>query len=227
MIRRIIKKSLLVIMATCCLAIIGVQHNIKAYATTEETKLINREENLNSEKFIKICEKENLYKASVYNNIQRAIIDCNFLKNIDCSNIVIEILNPDTNKKTAKYVLNDKNKVILIDNLQVGLTQVILKEKISEKEICKFYIDYNKNYNPDDEVGWIKSLGQWYFIDPTTREKKTDWLLHNGHWYYLGEDGVMKTGWILDHDKWYYLNSSGVKEKGLIEDESGELYYLN
>lgn len=227
MVRRIVKKSLLVFIAACSLSIIGMQYNIKAYATTEETKLENNEYKLNSEELIKVSENENLYKTSVYNNIGRIVIESSCFENINFNNIAIDILNPDINKKSAEYVLNEKNKAILIDNLQIGLTKVIIKDKANKKELCKLYIDYNKNYNENEDVGWIKSLGQWYFIDPTTKEKKTNWLLHNGHWYYLGQDGVMKNGWVLDEDKWYYLNSSGVKETGIIKDESGELYYLS
>ncbi|AOR24540.1 collagenolytic protease [Clostridium taeniosporum] len=228
MVKRIIKKSLLVLMTVCCLNILGFQSGLKVYATTlEDTKLTTNENKLDGEKFIKVCEEENLYKASVYNNIGRGIINFRFLDNIKLNNIKIDILNPNNDKKSANYVLDSKNSVILIDNLQAGLTKVIIKEKITEKEICKLYIDYNKNFNDNDEVGWVKSLGQWYFIDPSTRDRKTNWLLHNGHWYYLDEDGVMKNGWILYNDNWYYLNSKGVMQTGFIKDEKGDLYYLN
>ncbi|WP_315081676.1 hypothetical protein [uncultured Clostridium sp.] len=228
MVRRIIKRSLLVLITACCLNIVTFDFNSKVYATTTESSESTDNLNLLSgEKLIKISEEENQYKASVYNNIGRTLINVKFLDNININNINIEILNPNKNNKSASYVLDNRNLVILIDNLQIGLTTVIIKDKINEKELCKLYIDYNKNYNDNDEVGWVKSLGQWYFIDPSTRDKKTYWLLHNGYWYYLGEDGVMKNGWVLDSDKWYYLSSSGIMETGLIKDQSGNVYYLN
>ncbi len=228
MVRRIIKRSLLVLMTACCLNIVAFDFNSKVYATT--TELSESTDNLNllsGEKLIKVSEEENMYKTSVYNNIGRALINVKFLENINLENIDIEIINPNKNNKSASYVLDNRNLVILIDNLQIGLTTAIIKDKINEKEVCKLYIDYNKDYNDNDEVGWVKSLGQWYFIDPSTRDKKTYWLLHNGYWYYLGEDGVMKNGWVLDSDKWYYLSSSGIMETGLIKDQSGNVYYLN
>ncbi|EES50406.1 MULTISPECIES: hypothetical protein [Clostridium] len=228
MIRRIIKRSLLVLMATFCFNIVNCDSNSKVYATTtESSESINNLNLLSGEKLIKISEEKNQYKTSIYNNIERAIINYEFLSDVNIDNINIEILNPNKNEKSANYVLDKTNLVILIDNLQVGLTEVIIKDKLNEKQICKLYIDYNKNYNDNDEVGWVKSLGEWYFIDPSTRDKKTYWLLHNGYWYYLGEDGVMKNGWVLDSDKWYYLNSTGIMESGLIKDESGNIYHLN
>lgn len=228
MLRRIIKRSLLVLMATLCLNVVIVNTDLKVYATTIESS--DSTDNLNllsCEKLIKVSEEENVYKTSIYNNVERAVINYEFLNELNIDNIEIDILNPNKNEKFANCVLDRKNMVILIDNLQIGLTKVIIKDKLNEKQICKLYIDYNKNYNDNDEVGWVKSLGEWYFIDPSTRDKKTYWLLHNGHWYYLGKDGVMKNGWILDSDKWYYLNSSGIMESGLIKDESGNVYYLN
>ncbi|WP_252250422.1 hypothetical protein [Clostridium sp. ZBS13] len=228
MVRRIIKRSLLMLMTACCLNIMAFDFNSKVYATTMESNESTDNSNLLSgEKLIKISEGENEYKTSIYNNVERAIINYKFLGNVNVDNINIEILNPNKNEKSSNYVLDRKNLVILIDNLQIGLTEMIIKDTLNEKQICKLYIDYNKNYNDNDEVGWVKSLGEWYFIDPSTRDKKTYWLLHNGYWYYLGQDGVMKNGWVLDSDKWYYLNSTGIMETGFIKDQSGNVYYLN
>lgn len=39
---------------------------------------------------------------------------------------------------------------------------------------------------------------------------KTGWIMDQGIWYYLNEDGSMAAQrWILWNDKWYYLNWNG------------------
>lgn len=38
-------------------------------------------------------------------------------------------------------------------------------------------------------------------------QKKNEWSLENGKWYYYGEDGFTKVGWFQVGDKWYYVQS--------------------
>ena len=45
--------------------------------------------------------------------------------------------------------------------------------------------------------------------DSLTLEVETGWVLDNGNWYYLNEDGVMQTGWVQDGSDWYYLGEDG------------------
>lgn len=35
------------------------------------------------------------------------------------------------------------------------------------------------------------------------------WILVNGKWYYMGQDGRMATGWVKLNESWYYLYSDG------------------
>ncbi|MNO06571.1 putative cell wall binding repeat protein [compost metagenome] len=38
---------------------------------------------------------------------------------------------------------------------------------------------------------------------------KTGWLMYNGKWYYLKNDGSMSTGWSYIDNNWYYLYNDG------------------
>ena len=53
------------------------------------------------------------------------------------------------------------------------------------------------------------------------------WILTDGKWYYLGEDGVMLTGWQKIKDIWYYLNADGSMAVGWVMAEPGKWYYMN
>ncbi|WP_455799761.1 hypothetical protein [Clostridium butyricum] len=43
--------------------------------------------------------------------------------------------------------------------------------------------------------------------------------MDEGHWYYLGEDGMMKSSqWVNIDGSWYYFNEKGIMEKDTIID---------
>lgn len=45
----------------------------------------------------------------------------------------------------------------------------------------------------------------------------TEWVKHNGKWYYCGTDGAMVIGWKEIAGVWYYFNINGVMQTGSIE----------
>ena len=43
--------------------------------------------------------------------------------------------------------------------------------------------------------------------------------MDESHWYYLGEDGMMKSSqWVNIDGSWYYFNEKGIMEKDTIID---------
>jgi glucan-binding YG repeat protein len=73
--------------------------------------------------------------------------------------------------------------------------------------------------------GWLLNNGQWYYLDENGN-KQTSWKSVNGKWYYLDTNGIMKTGWQFVNNDWYYLDSNGVMETGWFKNRDGKWYYL-
>ena len=44
------------------------------------------------------------------------------------------------------------------------------------------------------------------------------WVLINGRWYYMDENGRMQTGWIQYKDNWYFLHRDGAMAQGTAID---------
>ena len=64
------------------------------------------------------------------------------------------------------------------------------------------------------QTGWLKSGGNYYYLDPATGARKGGWLEYDGQWYYLSKDGgagygKMATGWQTVKNKRYYFYKDG------------------
>lgn len=75
------------------------------------------------------------------------------------------------------------------------------------------------------QTGWVLQNGLWYYIEENGAMKH-GWLKTGGAWYYLDADGVMQTGWTQVGGKWYYMDSSGARKSGWLKD-GGAYYYLD
>ena len=58
------------------------------------------------------------------------------------------------------------------------------------------------------DTEWIVSNGHWYYLN-AGGPMATGWIVYKDKWYYLNPDGSMKTGWIQYNDKWYFLKADG------------------
>ena len=91
--------------------------------------------------------------------------------------------------------------------------------------------DQNENTNTDNNTqkksGWVLENGSWSYIQEDG-SKKIGWLQDtNGTWYYLQADGVMKTGWLQDvNGTWYYMQQNGAMKTGWLQDTNGTWYYM-
>lgn len=56
------------------------------------------------------------------------------------------------------------------------------------------------------EQGWVRGADRrWRYYAPDGKLLCSQWLLYNGLWYRLMEDGTMAEGWARVGGKWYYL----------------------
>lgn len=72
---------------------------------------------------------------------------------------------------------------------------------------------------------WKYVNNQWKYQRGVNKYAYNEWLMDNGNWYYIGNDGVMKTGWQQIKGYWYYLDHSGVMQTGWMKDND-KWYFL-
>lgn len=71
--------------------------------------------------------------------------------------------------------------------------------------------------------GWIKSEGNWHYLDPTTGLMVRGKKVIDGKTYSFNTAGVMKTGWAKESSKWYYYDTSGAMQTNCWIEDS---YYV-
>lgn len=75
--------------------------------------------------------------------------------------------------------------------------------------------------------GWQVKGETWQYEKADSTIAMQEWVLDNGLWYYLDENGNMVTGWYLDTDQnWYYLKEDGSMAVQEWITEDGQSYYL-
>lgn len=70
--------------------------------------------------------------------------------------------------------------------------------------------------------GWIKSEGNWHYLDPATGLMVRGKKVIDGKTYSFNSAGVMKTGWAKESAKWYYYDASGAMQTDAWIDD----YYV-
>ena|GEM_PF-284965 len=91
-----------------------------------------------------------------------------------------------------------------------------------------------------EKTGWVESKGQWYYVDPQSKNLKSGWMEKDGKWFFLDTKadslGKMATGWQwVDGYCYYFAGDSGrmyhnektpdgffVQEGGKCANEKGE-----
>ncbi len=53
-----------------------------------------------------------------------------------------------------------------------------------------------------------------------------NWVQYKNHWFYFGDDQIMRTGWIQRDGTWYFAADTGELQGGLIK-VNGNAYYMN
>ena len=53
-----------------------------------------------------------------------------------------------------------------------------------------------------------------------------NWVHYKDHWYYFGNDQLMRTGWIQRDDTWYFASDTGELNAGAMKI-NGNVYYFD
>ena len=53
-----------------------------------------------------------------------------------------------------------------------------------------------------------------------------NWVQYRNHWFYFGNDQLMRTGWIQRDGSWYFAADSGELQGGLLKI-NGNVYYMD
>lgn len=53
-----------------------------------------------------------------------------------------------------------------------------------------------------------------------------NWVRYRDHWFYFGNDQLMRTGWIQKDGTWYFAADSGELQAGLLKI-NGNVYYMD
>ena len=78
------------------------------------------------------------------------------------------------------------------------------------------------------ETQWIIPDGNWYYLEDDGRARQNEWAYDKklSKWYYFDDNCVMtKSKWIKWNNQWYYLKSDGSMATGWIKD-NGKDYLL-
>ena len=63
--------------------------------------------------------------------------------------------------------------------------------------------------NGQEKTGWVENKGQWYFVDPQSKNLKSGWMEKDGKWFFLDTKadslGKMATGWQWVDGYCYYF----------------------
>lgn len=53
-----------------------------------------------------------------------------------------------------------------------------------------------------------------------------NWVRYKDHWYFFGNDQLMRTGWIQRDNTWYYAADTGELQGGIMKI-NGNVYYFD
>ena len=53
-----------------------------------------------------------------------------------------------------------------------------------------------------------------------------NWVNYKNHWFFFGEDQLMRTGWIQKDGTWYYAADTGELQGGIMKI-NGNVYYFD
>ena len=63
---------------------------------------------------------------------------------------------------------------------------------------------------------------QWGSNDYCTN----NWVNYRNHWFFFGDDQIMRTGWIQRDGTWYYTADTGELQGGIMKI-NGNVYYFD
>lgn len=98
-------------------------------------------------------------------------------------------------------------------------------EKDEEEHVTPRNDEEEHNWWTFEDTGWKLHNGSWYNIQDNRLVKGWYYEEEDDNWYYMDPDtGIMKTGWIKLHDNWFFLNPENDRQSWFI-GEDGKYHF--
>lgn len=150
------------------------------------------------------------------NNFKRTVS----LKSGD-SSINVKIQDDDDHEKT--YTLNIKREAVSTSaNTSSNSASSVKQENNTSADTNKANITTS---NIVINKGWVLNNGQWCYVEEDGN-RSIGWKSLNNIWYYFDQSGQMKTGWQQLKGQWYYLDDNGQMKTGWLKNYDGKWYYF-
>lgn len=79
---------------------------------------------------------------------------------------------------------------------------------------------------PAFAAGWISTPQGWKYQWGSGDYCTNNWVQYKNHWFFFGDDQLLRTGWIERDDTWYFAADTGELQGGLIK-VNGNAYYMD
>lgn len=75
-------------------------------------------------------------------------------------------------------------------------------------------------------AGWVHTNEGWKYQWGSGEYCYNNWVNYKNHWFYFGNDQIMRTGWIQKDGTWYFAADSGELQAGILKI-NGNAYYMD
>ncbi len=79
---------------------------------------------------------------------------------------------------------------------------------------------------PSLAAGWTSTQQGWKYQWGSGDYCTSNWVQYKNHWFYFGDDQILRTGWIQLNDTWYFAADTGELQGGLLKI-NGNAYYMD
>lgn len=78
-------------------------------------------------------------------------------------------------------------------------------------------LTYATTYKSDTEGKWVHDGKNWTYKSLIEEKNYIGWIISNGRWYYLNNDGILQTGWQYIDGSWYLFHYTDDATLGAME----------
>lgn len=74
--------------------------------------------------------------------------------------------------------------------------------------------------------GWVHTSDGWKYQWGSGDYCTGNWVQYQNHWFYFGDDQLLRTGWIQRDNTWYFAADTGELQGGILKI-NGNVYYMD
>ena len=78
-------------------------------------------------------------------------------------------------------------------------------------------LPYANTSRPNTEGHWVHDGKNWIFKYNSEDKNYTGWIVSNGRWYYLNDEGILQSGWQNINGNWYLFHYTDDATLGALE----------